>query len=387
MSRGLPPAPLRVSASGRDASDAAFLPIPWQHHLLIMFKDRKIRLLAAGSAAVGLIVLLTMVLLLAGGETHAPGTEERTAEQRQVNVSFRINDRLNPFILAPDPIQALALVIVRNTRLTSDIYESLTPDMINRIYRAAPDAPGDTILALAMRNFKMDAARALIRSGAKVDIDGARIAFEAINPEDRDRDLDAPFPDYSAGLPFLLLYLDNGGDPNAAAADGTTLLEYAGPGTINNLGAGMLLLEYGADPFLEPTGRDGTRHDSFFVGNSRLFPIPLEYMHRLTILGYFGEAPDAQLAKVLASYERDLKTIEALHQDGSAETTIFWIARQTILALRDHAGAKLTPYLAGFVARDIPEEAGWFLPASAYYTLAGEGAIHGPFGDRFWTDR
>ncbi|TRW95372.1 hypothetical protein FNJ84_16760 [Paracoccus sp. M683] len=212
----------------------------------------------------------------------------------------------------------------------------------------------DTLL---YRNFP--AAEALVAAGADVNYADNIMVFNAL---DMSQGREAvPFVDYSPGIPFLRLYLENGGDPNAQF-----MRDQSGNLPLNhqndNLEGVLMLLEHGADPWLQAPTPQGTKARSFYdsIAFSASGIVAGEMLFRIADAGHFAGQPVDKVQIVYDIFERSL-----LDKQGStrrADLHASWRRKTILAAIIETSGWAPPPRLQALLETPTPDAyGGWHL--------------------------
>ena len=258
----------------------------------------------------------------------------------------------------PEDIRAIAARIRAGESLDPSVLERVGPDALSRAYHSE-EHQRFYLLHDTLLHRNPAAAEALVAAGADVNYDNHLMVFSALRM--RDGPSLRPFPDYSPGIPFLRLYLENGGDPNAQASrynSDLTTLTWAN----NNLEGILVLLEGNADPWLQLPFPEGHLMRSFFdsLAFSSSGIVSGEIMFRIAHAGHFEGATPEQLQIVFDSFERTLRDLEGTRNRRQLQAAWY---RQTILdAITETTGAPLPPALARLMETRVPDEyGGWWM--------------------------
>lgn len=286
--------------------------------------------------------------------------EREALEQLQAEVAFDYAD-------ASEDIRTIALAIrmgdVPDAALLTKIgSESLSAKYLSEVYSGNLVTPryllNDTMTQADPPN--VAAAQALVKAGADVNYDNNLMVFNALaltqGPTVK------PFPDYSPGIPFLRLYLENGGDPNAQFMIGNSG-RIALSKAHTNLEGILLLLEHGADPWLQAPSLNTDKpmrnyFDSLAGGTGN--GIVAEIMFRIAYEGYFKGATLEQLSTIFNRYQKWLDEIEG--SENSRDLRQAWQFQAILDAIVGTTGVTLPPDLAQLMESRIPDQyGGWWL--------------------------
>lgn len=311
---------------------------------------------------IAIAALVAAVVFLAATDTQS---EDKMAEtqrmEKQAEVAFDYSD-------ASDDVRTVALAIrmgeVPDQALLERIgAERLSAKYLSKVHSDSTVIPyyllNDTMTEADPPNFA--AAEALVKAGADVNYSNNGMVFNALAMMQGPQVV--PFPDYSPGIPFLKLYLENGGDPNAQDHRGNwgfNALRRAH----NNLEGVLVLLEHGADPWFQaPDLEDQRPQRSFFnrlVGRSGN-GVPAELLFRVAHAGYFKDATPEQLqSAVFDQYEQWLKEIEG--SNNPADLRQAWHFQTILDAIVETSGVPLPPELARLMENRVPDKyGGWWM--------------------------
>ncbi len=157
---------------------------------------------------------------------------------------------------APEDIRALARQIAEGE------VPDLTPfsaGQLGRGYRAptldfsrngTPVAFEATLLIEAAKARNLPATRALLDAGADPGAWFAEVLFIMTRQRTRDAPAFLLFPDFDETLPYLRAYLEAGADPNVLRHGFLAETPFTRADLEHNLGAMVMMLDHGADPWL-----------------------------------------------------------------------------------------------------------------------------------------
>lgn len=168
-----------------------------------------------------------------------------------------------------------------------------------------------TLLQEAVLSYNLEATRTLLAAGADPDVYNSEVLFLAVEQRTRGAPNIMLFPDFDEMLPFLRLYLEAGADVNARRYGlPKTPLDHAH--IMSNLGAILLLLEFGADPWLRPVYLDGYRPYSIMksLAFSSLNGATAEIMFRIARAKHLPQGSDTAEREVLKELEDVVEMIE-----------------------------------------------------------------------------
>jgi len=286
-----------------------------------------------------------------------------TADQQRIDAE--ITFALKNFVDAPEEILRLAEDITKHLPIESQRLEQIGIEALSAAY--SPEAMPSTmenndylrhavryhLLGLATISRNYEVAKKLVEMGVDFRFSNNSWVRYAITKMYVGTYFSA-FPDYTPGIPYLKLYLENGGDPNA-----NDLLGRAESGSSNNLEATFILLEHGADPW------NGIKYgnytdDNYVILNINLILGNLEYLFRIANAGYFETAPADGIAEVTVELEKMLGEL----QDASGPERLHekWAMEQLTLKLSETSPLELTETLRGYLATPVADEnGGWIL--------------------------
>ncbi|WP_156121805.1 hypothetical protein [Halocynthiibacter namhaensis] len=259
---------------------------------------------------------------------------------------------------APDAVREIALAIREGTEPNIELIQGLGADVLSQLYhsetRTLSYLLNDT---LWYDNVPM--AVAMIEGGAAVNYHNGQMMFNALRM--REGPSLRPFADYGPGIPFLKLYLENGGDPNVPYTRDNT---YSTPlaRAHDNLAGVLLLLQHGADGWLEVFNSRGHHNRSYFdmMAVSSAGVTFGEIMFRIAHAGYFQGSTQEQIDVVFATLERYLKEIEGSR--SSRELGQKWRIQAIVEAILETTNLSPSPELARLMADRAPDRYGsWWL--------------------------
>lgn len=268
------------------------------------------------------------------------------------------------FDKAPLEVQNLAAIIARGAAPEPADLAALPDDALNASW-GQPEPKnkpifGHTLLREAVVQRNIEASRALIAAGADIGFNGGELPFLAGRMDNKDQRR-LWFPDYSDGLPFLQLWLDNDGSPNAQSPwDGTPLLSHL-PG--NNLEAVLFLIENGADPWATQVTSIGStgyvfRSRPYFEGLANANSIAQEVSFRIANLGHYKNGPPDVIDRIVERYER---TAEQFNDtSGPDGLHVVWMMQRTLPLIYEQLGRTPGQEVAKLLAIEVPEGIGGF---------------------------
>ena len=203
------------------------------------------------------------------------------------------------------------------------------------------------------------AAEALVAAGADVNYADNIMVFNALDISQGN--VAVPFVDYSPGIPFLRLYLENGGDPNAQFMrdqSGNLPLNYQN----DNLEGVLMLLEHGADPWLQAQTPQGTSARSFYdsIAFSASGIVAGEMLFRIADAGHFAGQPVDKVQMVYDVFERSL--LDKQGSTRSADRHASWRRKTILAAIIETSGWAPPPRLQALLETPTPDiYGGWHL--------------------------
>ena len=249
--------------------------------------------------------------------TGASGTDEMQITQgdEQGIDMAELSDR---FAGASGDILDLAGRIAHGESPTSEELAALGPDRLRQEYsRTAPEniAPefGHSLLREAVISRNLPAASALIAAGADPFFNENELAYLAVRMANRTAE-SVWWPDYSTGASFLRLWLQAGGDPNAANryyGHSGNLLVSADPMNLEGI---LMLLEAGTDPWyskqvvLNGVPRE-QRHDNFFEILANVAITSSELNFRIAEAGLYRGGSADQHRTLLDRFDMGLRNV------------------------------------------------------------------------------
>lgn len=169
------------------------------------------------------------------------------------------------WVHAPKNIKELARLIASGDTPDPDILDMIGAEALSHGY-PAPELDFErngqkvtfmaTLLQEAVLAYNLGATKALLAAGADPDVYNSEVLFLAIEQKTRGAPNIMMFPDHDEMLPFLRLYLEVGANVNARRF-GLPKTPLDRSHILSNLGAMLLLVEFGADPWLRPVYSDG----------------------------------------------------------------------------------------------------------------------------------
>lgn len=197
--------------------------------------------------------------------------------------------------LAPDP-STLAEI---GADALSRGYPATTLDFTRN---GKPVAYLSTLLQDAALAYDFATTRALLDAGAQPSANNGEILFIAVDQTTRGAPAFALFPDIDEMLPFLLAYLETPNNPDVQRHGFLQETALKNATFRNNLGAMLILLEHGADPWTTSANERGYVPDStmeslaFSSGNAAT----AEKLFRIARSGYLKPGPSDQEDAVFA---------------------------------------------------------------------------------------
>jgi len=213
--------------------------------------------------------------------------------------------------LAPDAIRSLARVIAEGNIPDPDVLADLGPDAISAAYSAPTlDFTRDgravpyraTLLQEAVMAFNTEAARTLLSRGADPTVNNGEAVFTAIERRTPGAPSFMLFPDHEASLPILRALLEAGADPDVQRHGFRTQTPLTLAEGNSNLGALLILLENGADPWLRipyPEGGGSRRSLMESLVSAAGNAAAAETLFRILRISAFPPPPSEQRQLVL----------------------------------------------------------------------------------------
>ena len=329
------------------------------------------------------VVLLTSIVVAAGlgipwraqqeAPAPSPSSSTETQPQRQEASPVAEIDRtelaMSGYAAASEDIRALAVAVFNGTPLPADALSRVTPEELSAFYDttvpeelATKDAPAGmsvrrNLLLDAFAYDRLEAGKALVEAGADVNVADHLLAYNALADLSGSRMV--PFPDFSRGMPWLRLYVENGGDLHAQRpGTSQTLLQRAA--SLGNLEGLLYLLDQGADGW-RPAVQDGFVHRPFFrrVFGGSAGIVGSEIAFRIAVEGHLRDATPEQLTPIL----NDLSAaIDRFEGPGPDSMNTVWRLRAVAKAILDHSDALAPEPLARQLREPFPEDiGGWHL--------------------------
>lgn len=327
------------------------------------------------------LIALGALTIWPGDAPEAPA--DVTKETTMAETPDRSEEARRNYSAAPEPVQELAVALFNGTALPPSALGAATPDMLSALY-TAPDGSRRNVLLDAFGFDQVDSGTQLVAAGADVNVGNHLLARGAIARFDGSRLV--PFPDFSGGMPWLRLYVDNGGDVNAQMPDEPRRLIHRAAG-LGNLEALLYLLDQGADGWLTVVESDGFAHAPFFENlASRAAGITAgEILFRIAHAGHLQSGTVDQVAPVLATIEELLA--DGVDATGPRAQRVNWqlatIARTIIDNSEGVPSAALSQMLATPAS---PDETGWHLGPDMVRSPAGTPEEELDFGNVVWAE-
>ena len=272
---------------------------------------------------------------------------------------------------APETIRELARLIAEGGVPEAARLEAIGPAALSRGYPAPeldfvrndqPITYLSTLLQEAVLAYNLEATRALLAAGADPDVYNSEVLFLAIKQKTRGAPHIMLFHDFDEMLPFLRLYLEAGANPNAR--------RYGLPKTPlwlarsnKNLGAILMLLEFGADPWLKLEVRPTIYKRSVLasLAGGSLNKATGEILFRIARSNHLPQGSDADEQKVLKELEGAVEMVEGgtgpqARHDAWRLDQLFYVLGYA-LERRDEFDA-LRKRLPAF---DYQADGGWYL--------------------------
>lgn len=120
-----------------------------------------------------------------------------------------------------------------------------------------------TLLQEAVMAYNLEAAQALLAQGVDPNVNHTEALFMAIERRTPAAPAFMLFPDYDASLPILQALLDAGANPNVQQYGFRYVTPLSLANSVTNLGAMIVLINAGADPWLRSSFPEGGTDDSF----------------------------------------------------------------------------------------------------------------------------
>ncbi len=311
-------------------------------------------------------------------------TQCKDHNMSSLSSSALVAEVASDYATAPEDIRAIALAIRQGEVPDQALLDQLGSEALSVRY-LSDSQQKFFLLNDTMLHDNFPAAKALVEAGADVNYQDHTMVFNAIQMHQGP--MAVPFPDFSPGIPFLKLYLENGGDPNAPYKRDNT---YDPPLHVahNNLEGVLVLLEHGADPWLRVPTPHGIFGDgyldylAFASGNG----IYAEQIFRIAHAGYFKGASAQELETVLGTFRKFLTNDEGSRaQDDLLQN---WQWNAILEAIFDTTGATPDPELARLMKNRVSDEyGGWWMRPDQIRT--GDEFV-GPMitnGTLIWTHR
>lgn len=270
-------------------------------------------ILVLALAAVLYFVPIRMEWVSASSAPSAPPTIARTSEDAARDFEPMTDEGWQEFeqrwTKAPEQIRALARQIAEGAAPDPAVLEEIGAEALSRGYpvpalnftRDGTPVPWlSTLLQEAVWAYNLEATRALLAAGADPNVNNGEVLFIAIEQKTRGAPNFGLFPDYDETLPFLRAYLEAGANPNVQRYGfrDETPLSWAH----KNLAAILLLLEFGADPWVRYNGPSGRLSNSMI--NNLAFGAAAndasEILFRMARSGNLPKGPEEQEDEVFS---------------------------------------------------------------------------------------
>lgn len=333
-----------------------------------------------------LAVVLVVAVSLGWGRSPVPADVASELPANPVAPSVDDDDAMTRRLIlaregyasAPPEILALAEALFSDQELPAEALAMASPEALSAFYEAPLPEAGAQENAQAgtvvRRNLLLDAfafnhlaaGEALALADADVNVGGHFLAFAAIakmsQGDDPTTSTEVPFPDYSAGMPWLMLYAQHGGDLNGVRPEASfNLLKRAY--ALRNLEAILYLLEAGADGW-RPIQQDDFAHRPFLdritIGTSSI--LGSEMAFRVAVAGHFAGARPDDLDE---AFSRIAQVLEDFGGTGPDARAVQWRARQVANAILSTTDTAPSERLRRLLAQPQGDtDVGWHLLAS-----------------------
>lgn len=284
---------------------------------------------------------------------------------------------------APEEIRELARLITRGDTPNEGTLADLSAEAMSRGYHVpeldftrngTPVPYLSTLLQEAAFSYNLEATRALLEVGVDPNVNHGEVLFIVIEQRTRGAPNFAVFPDFDEMLPFLQAYLESGADSNVKRYGFLSRTPFDFADGQHNLGAMLLLLEFGADPWAKLPFPDTHQSDGY-LNDSVMEALSFgagagptsETLFRLARSGNLPQGPE----KIESNVFRNLSEVGATFASGTGPAVrhTAWRLDQLLKILgaalnREEEAGEIRQKLAKF---DYQADGGWYL---------AEGEIH-----------
>lgn len=313
---------------------------------------------------------------------------------------------------APEDIRAIAVAIVEGRALDPQTLTEIGPEALSRTYYAPilqvkrergrrrgqfrdhkrPSYHSKqlqeytTLLQEAVQALNLEAVQTLLAHGVDPTANHSEALFMAIPLRTPEAPNFMLFPDYNASLPIVEALLDAGVDPNK----GQYGHEYATPlymaSLYKNIGAMIMLINRGADPWLRPIYDGKPAADSFMtsISFSTANHATAETLFRVLRATQIPPGPPEQVDYVLQQFEDIVDDFASGTGPYSRHTA--WRLDQMLhvagvaldrQAETDHLRARLSAF-------SYQADGGWFLAADEIHSRYDAPLVVPDHGDQVW---
>lgn len=273
---------------------------------------------------------------------------------------------------APEDVREVARQIAQGIAPEPQVLFELGPKKLSDAYPVPADIRTNnghefqwhtTLLAQALTSGELESTHALLNAGADPNAFHANVVFLAIEKKTRDTPNFMLFPDHDESLPFLRAYLEAGVDTSTLRYGfrAEAPLDYAR--IVQNLGAMLILLEFGADPWVQHENPSGIKSDGMLVdlAFSSLNNATAEILFRLGRSGFLQRGPQDREEALLETLGKVVAKIEG--GSGPDARHHAWRMDQVLQVLgkalaRESETNALRARLPKF---DYEEDGGWYL--------------------------
>ena len=225
------------------------------------------------------------------------------------------------WVHAPENIKELARLIASGNIPDPDVLDMIGAEALSQGY-PAPELDFErngqkvifmaTLLQEAVLAYNLEATKALLAAGADPDVYNSEVLFLAIEQKTRGAPNIMMFPDHDEMLPFLRLYLEAGANVNARRYGFLPRAPLSHSNIMSNLGGMLLLLEFGADPWLrfEVSPDIYRRSVMLSLSSGSLNSAAAEMLFRIARSNHLPQGSDTAEREILKELEDIVERIE-----------------------------------------------------------------------------
>lgn len=273
---------------------------------------------------------------------------------------------------APEEIVAIARMIAEGDVPEGRELEALGAEALSRGYPAPqldftrddkPVAYLSTLLQEASLAYNSPAAQALIDAGANPDANHGEALYIAVGLKTPGAPRFMIFPDFDESLPLLRVYLEAGADPDPRRHGFIATTPFEMAYGERNLGAMLVLLEFGADPWLDLPGPSGHKIGSYIeqMAASSGGTVSAETLFRIGRSGHLPYGPDEAVQGMFA----ELSSVAEKFASGTGPESrhTAWRLDQALQVLGEALDRKdeADTIRARLTTFDYEADGGWYL--------------------------